>query len=215
MTKPKRNSNRYISRAINQLFHSHVNRCWKFRAQFPGSRRLADSTPLKLLGMSYEQAAQRVARSVGVRLVDYSEGWYFVLKRTPQSFKEPAQALHWTNLGVLIRNPANMANNQNAVIRRDVLEWLLMLRDESYLRNQPGCSETLRNIDKLARLTLKLANRHHITTTLVLGLRLLGFRLLKGAYFDGLSLDFNPLNPVDNPILAMPNSPLPKPNKKD
>ena len=188
MARPKTRSEKSTAKATRQLAYSHAQRCWKYRKRFPDTPGL-DKSPLCLFGAKdYQSIVLARARSAGVNPANYSSHWYFELKTQPTTGNQAIKCLHHSNLAICLRTPKRFAYRHD-VINKRVLEWLMVLRDETLLTYDPNSTETLANLERIARLTLKLPQQAHITTSMLLGLRLMGFDLANGALLPCLRLN--------------------------
>lgn len=173
-----------LQRAAHKLMQYQKQRIWKLRKIYsPEQSPLLHSlSPLKMLGISYTEAIQALCKGAHARIEDHGSKWVLVSKKFKLKDNEPKELAYklasLNNIRIQFKTK-NCLSVQNAVVNTRVLEYLLRLRGGNLLLSAPDSAVSLALISKIVRKALKLPQFAHIDTSLILGLRLMGYRVLK------------------------------------
>lgn len=173
-----------LQKAAHKLYLFQGRRLHKIRKLYPrdSAPLLYSLSPLEMLGISYTQGIQHLCKAAHARIEDHGTKWMLVSKacklRPGQDLNQAHKLASIQNIRIQfkIRTPLSI---QNAVANTRVLELLLRLRDAGLLLSHPESAISLKILSQTVREALKLPHFAHIDTGLILGLRLMGFRVLK------------------------------------
>lgn len=173
-----------LQKAAHKLMQFQKQRCYKLRKLYPQDVApiLHSASPLEMLGISYTEGIKRICKGAHARLEDHGTKWVLVSKRFKLGAQQPKNFAHnlasFNNIRIQFKT-TNCLSVQNSVVKTNVLKYLLMLRDSGLLLSMPECAISLPLLSKIVRKALNLPQFAHIDTSLILGLRLMGYRVLK------------------------------------
>lgn len=176
-----------LQKAASKLMQFQQQRAWKLRKLYPkdSAPLLHSLSPLEMLGISYTEGIKTLCKVAHARIEDHGVKWVLVSKRFKLEDNQDKLQAHTLGSLANIRiqfKSINRSSVHNAVVKTRVLEYLLALRWARLLIPSPESAFSLPLLAKIVRETLKLPHYAHIDTSLILGLRLMGYRVLKRQY---------------------------------
>lgn len=176
-----------LHKASQKLLYFQRHRVYQLRKLYPSTvcPLLHSLKPLEMLGSSYTEGIQKICKGAHALLEEHGTKWVLVSKafklRDNQDKTHAYKLAHIQNIRIQFKTTSRLSV-QNSVVNTRVLKYLLALRGARLLLSMPESAVSLQILSKTIREALKLPHFAHIETSLILGLRLMGYRVLKRQY---------------------------------